>query len=128
MKKELTDKVRISHVLESIIFVIVSKFLKILLAFLIGVFFSMAVLEVNTFGLENTFLDEYDFSLQTDNSPIQYSCSFERSNNVEFHVDIAPQYFLQPNTDPLFNFYKDSFGDPSFSRLKLFIAHSSLLI
>jgi len=106
----------------------VLKFLKIPVAFFVGTFFLAAVLEINDFGIQNTFLDTYDFYLQADNSPIQNLISIERQDNVQFHIDIVPQPILPRFGKFICFFYNDSIRSYPFARHKRFITQSSLLI
>jgi hypothetical protein len=98
--------------------------LKILVIAVFGFFFSIATLEIDAFGCDNTFFDAYDSYVHVE-------------NQVSHHVNKVDQGFfgcpeiIQSSGSPLVKFtsnLKEYFFPIRFYKRKLYLELSSLLI
>jgi|SRR6476660_7346594 len=100
------------------------KHLKIILIAVLGIFFSVATLEIDAFGYDNTFFDTYDSYLHVDNQVLQHHTQIEHGC-----ID-CPEIIRSPNSP----FIKSASRNDAYflsSRLqkrKLYLSKSSLLI
>lgn len=106
----------------------VIKFLKIAFAFLIGVFFTIATLEIDVCGYDNTFLDPYDSYLQVDSQSIQSSDESGIQNGIESPEKFSISSSLYCTIGPLCAFNIVVISDLPLPKRKLYLVKSSLLI
>ncbi|NOT74929.1 MAG: hypothetical protein HOP08_08365 [Cyclobacteriaceae bacterium] len=98
---------------------------KIVIAALLGIFFSMATLEVDIFDYENDFFDTYDSFVKIDSKVTQRIFHVEFAKIVSAEI-IRPVFVAShfaktlPRTEPLSSNY--------FYRPKLFLLKSTFLI
>ena len=104
------------------------KFLKIAFPFLIGVFFTIAALEIDLCGYDNTFLDPYDSYLQVDSQSIQSSDELGIQNRIEPPEKFSICSSLHCTIGPLCAFNSVVISDLPLLKRKLYLAKSSLLI
>ena len=98
---------------------------KIFLSALLGFFFSVAMLEVDVFDYENTFLDSYDSYVKLD------SKLTHKILDVEFDRFASPEIVLPvyvPSSIEINSFPEEPRSSNYFYRPKLFLIKSSLLI
>ena len=100
------------------------KTFKIILVALVGFFFSIATLEIDVFGYDNTFFDTYDSYIQVDNQVL----------NQDTKADLDSFNFPDATPSPFFNSvirpseHVASSLPPFLYKRKLYIVQSSLLI
>jgi hypothetical protein len=101
-----------------------SKTFKIISIGLFGFFFSIATLEIDVFGYDNTFFDSYDSYIQVDNQVL----------NPDTKADLDSFTFPEVTPSPFFDSalllfeYEASSLPPFRYKRKLYIVQSSLLI
>jgi hypothetical protein len=100
-----------------------SRLFKIILIAIVGTFFSLATLEIDVFGFDNTFFDTYDLYVQADN-PVS-----PQFNQVDLGNIILPRTSLiVPFTTVIGSRYQVSSLLACRYKRKLYIAQSTLLI
>lgn len=100
------------------------KHLKIVLIAIIGLFFSIATLEIDTFGYDNTFFDAYDSYVHVDNEVLHHDSKLDQSYFAYLEViqlPATPSIILTAKQ-------KGYFLCPRVHRRQLYLTQSSLLI
>src|SRR6267154_3069490 len=100
------------------------KHLKIFLIAVIGFFFSLATLEIDAFGYDNTFFDAYDSYVHVDNQTLHHA------SKIDLGCFVCPEIIQSPVSPPiiLISKYEGSFLSLRFQKRKLYLTQSSLLI
>ena len=101
-----------------------SRTFKIILIALLGFFFSIATLEIDVFGYDNTFFDTYDSYLPVYNQ-VLHQVNTADQDSFTF-LEVTPSPFF------VFIFLQSSFDESSLCQHpykgKLYLVKSSLLI
>ena len=106
----------------------VTNVLKITFPCLIGVFFTIATLEIDVCGYDNTFLDPYDSYLQVDTQSILSSDKVNTQDGNDSSGEIYRSCSRVVTDGSLFIFIKVVISDPRSRKRKLYLTKSSLLI
>jgi hypothetical protein len=97
---------------------------KIVWIAVIGFFFSIATLEIDAFGYDNTFFDAYDSYVHVDNQPLYHASKIDQG------CFTCPG-IIQSSVSPasiLISCYEGYFLSPWHQKRKLYLTQSSLLI
>ncbi|SRR5260221_3513314 len=100
------------------------KYLKIVLIAVVGFFFSIATLEIDAFGYDNTFFDAYDSYVHVDNQTLHHASKIDQGC-------FAYPGIIQSSVSSasiLISHYEGYFLSPWPQKRKLYLAQSSLLI